>query len=419
MSNNFTKFENQIQNYIQEERNKRSQELFDKNECELQIAEMKLLDEYIHDLEHPQWKEVIISGTNTGYQVSNVREVKDKSGNILNPFISNSGYYMMTIKVDETIRKLCTAHRLVAIAFIPNPENKEQVNHKNGKKTINWVGNLEWNTPVENMQHAVTIGLLDIKGDKHPESVYSEQQIRKVCEMLEDINNTPAMISKATGVSDDMIFRIREKTTWTHISCEYNIPKINFNTEYNSQRNIYTVDQIKEVCNMLENIKNSMSYISSVTGVNTSTISDIASGRRHQEISNKYNIPSSRFKSGEDASSSKCTTDQIHKVCKLLEDATLSLSSISNSADVPLNVVQDISNGRTWKDIRSRYNIPDKRKPKRNKPLSPKILAVISYIKSGLTNDDIIEKLKAEFDMPDRIKAIQCINDTKRKYISV
>lgn len=55
-------------------------------------------------------------------------------------------------------RKLIKVHRLVANAYIPNPDNKQQVNHKDGNKENNSVDNLEWATQDENMSHAVKMG---------------------------------------------------------------------------------------------------------------------------------------------------------------------------------------------------------------------------------------------------------------------
>lgn len=55
-----------------------------------------------------------------------------------------------------------TVHRLVVEAFVPNVENKESINHKNGDKTDNHLDNLEWATLGENMQHAYNHGLKNI-----------------------------------------------------------------------------------------------------------------------------------------------------------------------------------------------------------------------------------------------------------------
>ena len=67
------------------------------------------------------------------------------------------GYMNVSLRKDGK-QKQHKVHRLVAQAFIPNPLNKEQVNHIDGDKTHNTVWNLEWNTCKENINHAVKTG---------------------------------------------------------------------------------------------------------------------------------------------------------------------------------------------------------------------------------------------------------------------
>lgn len=71
-----------------------------------------------------------------------------------------NGYKYVNLCINDQ-RKKVYVHRLVAQAFIPNPNNKTQVNHKDGNKINNCVNNLEWCTPAENMKHAHSIGLMN------------------------------------------------------------------------------------------------------------------------------------------------------------------------------------------------------------------------------------------------------------------
>lgn len=76
----------------------------------------------------------------------------------MRPIKKTTGYLSVFLcKNNKTFNKL--VHRLVAEAFIPNPENKRTINHKNGIKTDNRVDNLEWNSYSENVLHAYKTGL--------------------------------------------------------------------------------------------------------------------------------------------------------------------------------------------------------------------------------------------------------------------
>lgn len=86
------------------------------------------------------------------------RTTKFRKGTTIQPSIGKDGYYHVLLSVLQE-QKLCSVHRLVASAFIANPDDKPQVNHIDGNRLNNDVSNLEWVTQSENMQHARDNGL--------------------------------------------------------------------------------------------------------------------------------------------------------------------------------------------------------------------------------------------------------------------
>lgn len=128
------------------------------------------------------WKDII--GYENLYQVSNLGNIrslcfgarnKRKSNTIrmLKIGYTNVGYSKVELYKDG-ISKIKYVHRLVAETFIPNPDNKPEVNHINGDKTNNSIDNLEWVTSSENKRHALNTGLkkpvAGLRGKNNPSS---------------------------------------------------------------------------------------------------------------------------------------------------------------------------------------------------------------------------------------------------------
>ena len=97
------------------------------------------------------------------YEVSNLGNIRNRKTNkALKPYLTNRGYLTVGFWMDGK-KKRVSIHRLVAQAFLQNPDNLTEVNHINGCKTDNNLNNLEWISGSANIFHAYQTGLRNAK----------------------------------------------------------------------------------------------------------------------------------------------------------------------------------------------------------------------------------------------------------------
>lgn len=164
-----------------------------------------------------QWRPVV--GYEGMYEISDfgrLKSFKRRNEKILKPGKNTDGYLLMPIS-NGIKRKTQSMHRYVAFAFIPNPENKPEVNHKNGTKDDNGLYNLEWVTPKENCFHADSTGLRPpLKGERNGGSKLKDKDVLEIRNLLKAKNTLKSIASKY-GVHLSLISLIKTNKNWTHV----------------------------------------------------------------------------------------------------------------------------------------------------------------------------------------------------------
>lgn len=167
------------------------------------------------------WKP--IQGYESIYKISNYGEVlalpSKGSGKIsdfllLKSFDNGRGYRAITL-VNNRVRRNFYLHRLVAIHFIDNPFNHNQVNHIDGNKTNNIVSNLEWCSRKANMQHASINGLL-ASGENNHLSKLSNHDVKEI-RRLHVFGVSKQHIISVFGISNAHYYRIINKELWKNL----------------------------------------------------------------------------------------------------------------------------------------------------------------------------------------------------------
>lgn len=130
---------------------------------------------------------------------------------------------------------------------------------------------------------------------------------------------------------------------------------LNHKGENNSQ-SVYSNEQIHHVCKMLEENKNTKTEISIKTGVAIFTIDSILRNKKWKHISSLYDISRYNVKAKNTGSIPKFTNEQIHDVCKLLEDKKYTTREINKLTGVNYYTICDIRKHKSWKSISKQYN---------------------------------------------------------------
>lgn len=165
--------------------------------------------------------------SDTKYEASNLGRIRRKEIVVVNPIkgtfknkpimlkqkLTHEGYFRVCIN-----RTTKLAHRIIAEAFIPNPDNKPFVNHKDSDRTNNSVDNLEWCSSSENIKHAFATGnKKSITGVDHKMSKLTESDVKSIRNCM----HIPSpKLAKIYNVNESTIKDVKNNKTWKHVSPE-------------------------------------------------------------------------------------------------------------------------------------------------------------------------------------------------------
>jgi len=185
----------------------------------------------IANIDGEEWKDVV--GFEGLYSVSNIGRVKNIKRNKIRAQFMSKGY--LTLIIYNVNSRYTPVHRLVAQAFIPNTENKPQVNHINGIKSDNKTANLEWATCSENQIHSFYVlenktALINIKRTYEFTTKLKEEEIKYI--LTKRASGLSVIdIAKEMNVSTSAITRVIKLNNGKYgITVPNNLPRVSHQT---------------------------------------------------------------------------------------------------------------------------------------------------------------------------------------------
>jgi len=163
------------------------------------------------------WKS--IKGYNGDYLISNKGNIisnKRARGRPIKSHNVGGGYRMVPLCENGNVKNKLV-HRLVAKAFIPNPQNKPQINHIDSNPSNNDVNNLEWATQSENMIHSYKNGRQSRSGEQNHNSKLTEKEVLEIRNAYNIGVFLQKEIAHAFDISTSRVSEIVNRKSWTNI----------------------------------------------------------------------------------------------------------------------------------------------------------------------------------------------------------
>jgi predicted XRE-type DNA-binding protein len=229
-------------------------------------------------------KGIVENGDN--YEVSNLGKVRNiNTSKVLKDRMNPKGYLNVVLYLDGKT-KHHSVHRLVALAFLPNPLNKSQVNHIKGReKTNNKVDNLEWCSNQENQRHAFDNGLQSARrGEKNNFSTLSESKVLEIRSLLSK-GVSQYKIAEMFNVGRSCIASIQAGRTWGHLKTDGFTPFSKDTLGENNNKSKLTKQDVLKIRELYSTNLYSQKNLGEMFNVSKTSIRNIINNKTWKHIS--------------------------------------------------------------------------------------------------------------------------------------
>lgn len=153
-----------------------------------------------------------------GYTVFEDGTILGRRGKPMQKVDNGRGYLIVSLYLKKRTTTVAV-HKLVALCFVPNPENLPEVDHKDGDKTNNHFLNLRWVTRGINIKHAYDLEKRSAKGESNARAIATEEEVHVICGYLQK-GLMPAQI-RDLGHDYFLVRSIKTRKNWAYLSDKY------------------------------------------------------------------------------------------------------------------------------------------------------------------------------------------------------